>query len=338
MRILFFGDVHHKIANFELGKQFVDWIVHVVDTKQPDMVVNLGDYFDNHAILRSEVLSVYRNLVDNITTQQNIPYFHILGNHEFFRPTDVTYHALQAMRGVSKNLFIVDKVVDVQNMTFVPYQSDISKFPSRTQNICIAHQTFLGADYGYMRPEVGVDPSHVSAELIVSGHLHTRQEFNKVVYPGSSYAQGVVDVGQSKFIMMLDSVNYSREFIVTPFPQWKIIKGEIFSQESLDNFHEMITQFVCKPDHWVIELKGRRAELTSYLTSSRYRDAVKDIDVKLRTEFTDSEKRSVTINSTSMEQTIRDYVSKVYTGTIDKSQIIDAALQTVTKARSLGIK
>ncbi len=57
---------------------------------------------------------------------------------------------------------------------------DFTKFPRETQPICIAHQTFVGADYGYYRPDVGADADKCNAEIIISGHVHKKQEFGKV--------------------------------------------------------------------------------------------------------------------------------------------------------------
>ncbi len=333
---MFIGDPHLKITRFDLAKQFLNWINGVISEYKPDVVVNLGDTFDTHAVLRSEIMGEFRKHVKH-TTSQNIRYFYILGNHDFYKPNSSEYHALQSMEDLPKFHVIVKRVDFTANqkngITMVPYLPDHTQFPKETQPILIAHQTFVGADYGYMRPEVGVDAGAVNAEIIISGHIHVRQEFGKVIYPGTPYAQSVNDIDQRKGVMLFDTDTYEREFIESPLPRWQGWKAEISQDHLIEDFHNDLFQYLNSTDHWVIEVTGPKAEILSYLDSKAYKTVTEGKDVKVKPKFTDKKKQQIQIEALSMEHIVDEWTNKVYIGSLDKKKISAKALEILGKVR-----
>ena len=73
MKILFIGDPHLRMNNFEQSVSFLRWVEEQVQVLKPDVICNLGDTFHNHAVLRSELLKEFR---DHVVTCTNtgIPY------------------------------------------------------------------------------------------------------------------------------------------------------------------------------------------------------------------------------------------------------------------------
>jgi DNA repair exonuclease SbcCD nuclease subunit len=238
------------------------------------------------------------------------------------------------MIGLYDNFIVVDKRLDLDNITFIPFMPDHTKFPLDTKEICIAHQTFIGADYGYMRPDAGVDAATVQAEIIISGHIHTRQEFGKVIYPGTPYAQSVNDINQFKGVLIFDTETYDKKFIVSPLPRWLGQRYDISPTYSVDDLHEELKKTLTVGDHWTVEIAGPRAEIMGYLGTKKFK-TIKDkgIDLKVKTKFTDKDKRKIEIDALSMEHIIKEYTDKVYNGSIDKTVIIDKALEILNKVR-----
>jgi predicted MPP superfamily phosphohydrolase len=62
-KILLIGDVHLKITRFDLCKSFLNWLNLVIEQEKPDLVINLGDSFDSHAVLRSELMEEFKQHV-----------------------------------------------------------------------------------------------------------------------------------------------------------------------------------------------------------------------------------------------------------------------------------
>lgn len=325
MKVLFIGDPHLKITRFDLSKQFLDWINGVVIKHKPDLIVNLGDTFDTHAVLRSEIMTEFMNHVD--VCRIVAPYIYLLGNHDMFKPNDSKYHALKHLVGKINNFIIVDEVKELYGITFVPYCHDTSLFPRTTNSICVAHQTFKGADYGDITTQEGVDADGIDGcELIISGHIHKRQRIApskerglEVFYPGSPFSHSASDINQVKGVSIIDTETLKEEFIECPLPVWRGLRFEISSVFTCDDVHEEISQQLNDKDHWVIEITGPKAEILNYLNSKKGKSIVTGRDVKIKTVFTDKEKRQVRIEALSLDHIVSEYIDKVYSGSIDKN-------------------
>lgn len=341
MKVLFVGDPHLKINRFELATQFLSWVNKTIAEVKPDVVVNLGDTFDTHAIVRSEVLCEFMNHVEHVLAL-DIPYVYLLGNHDMYKPNDAKYHILKPFKNKINNFYVVDEIQELFGMTFVPYQHNPETFPRQTLPVCVAHQTMLGADYGAIRANDGVVPSSIKGcEILISGHIHSRQRVisgdaggPEVLYVGSPFSQSASDVDQVKGISMFDTSTYGEQFILAPLPSWRRLHVVVSQSTTLDHVHQMVQNDVSgSKDHWVIELEGPKAELVGYLGSKEYREAIKDVDVKVKTTFTDKEKRQVSIEAKSMDSIISDYVVKVYSGSIDKAKLLEAARSVLNDSK-----
>jgi DNA repair exonuclease SbcCD nuclease subunit len=335
VKLILIGDPHLKISKFDISCQFLLWVCSVVEHEKPDLVVNLGDTFDTHSIVRAEILSEFRKHAKRVAAV--CPYFYNLGNHDMYKPNDSKYHALEALKDI-KNFKVIDRTLDMPTfgITFVPYIHDYKQFPMQTQPICIAHQTFVGADYGYYRPDVGVDADKVSAEIIISGHIHKRQGFGKVIYPGTPFAQGVDDINQSKGVMVFDTDTYDYRFIESPFPGWKGLRFEVSQDLDMNSIHEQIVSSINTIDNWMIEIVGPKAELLGYIDSKLTSELRKEHQIRFKPVYNDKEKQmKVSIKASSMENALSEYVDKVYQGSIDKALLRIKALEVLKKVRSV---
>lgn len=327
-RVLFIGDPHLKITRFDLAKQFLVWINDIIAKYKPDLVVNLGDTFDTHAVVRSEVMTEFIKHVAEIN--KTCPYVYLLGNHDMYKPNDNKYHALKHLKGIIKDFHVIDEITNLEGMTFVPYIHKAEDFPKQSLPICVAHQTFKGADYGDITTKDGVDASSVTgAEIIVSGHIHKRHRLDgrgaTVIYIGSPFSQSASDINQIKGVSIIDTETYAEEFIVSPMPMWRGVKYEISPTFMIDEMHEDLVEQLNDKDHWVIELTGPKAELLGYLGSKKGKSITTGRDVKIKTVFTDKEKRQIRIAATSLSSIVSEYIDKVYSGSIDKDLLKSTA-------------
>ena len=334
MKVLFIGDPHLKIGRFDLAVSFLTWLNKLIVEQKPDLVVNLGDTFDTHAVLRSEVLNEFMNHVYQVL-RLDIPYVYLVGNHDMYKPHDPKYHAMLPFKGKIKDFYVVDEPTELFDMTFVPYQYDGSKFPKETLPICVAHQTFIGADYGPIRATEGVDATSIKGcELLISGHIHTKAVLGSVLYVGSPFSQSAADVDQVKGITILDTDTFKHTFHQCPLPMWRKIQVELSQLCDVDLAHKFISSSVKgTSDHWVVEMSGPKAELVGYLSSARYKEAILGIDVKVKVTFTDNEKKKISIEAKSMEHIISEYVAKVYDGSIDKDELTKLAKSVLSESR-----
>lgn len=333
MNIIFIGDPHLKISHFQQNIAFLSWVAEIVRQKKPDMVVNLGDTFNDHAMVRSEILSQFRRHVKQVTALA--PYVYVLGNHDMYKPNDSKYHSLETLKDID-GFRVVDKRYDMdeEGITFVPYIHDHKDFPLQTNPICVAHQTFVGADYGYYRPDVGVDADNMNAEIVISGHIHKRQNFGKVFYPGTPFAQGVDDINQSKGLMLFDTDTYEFDFLESPFPKFKGLRFELSQDCDISDVSKAIKHDVNKVDHWVIEISGPKAEILAYIDSKEVAQLKQEKSIRFKPEYNDKEKQmKVKIRSSAMKDIVNEYVDRVYQGSMDKETIKSKALEVLQKSR-----
>jgi len=300
--------------------------------EKPDLVVNLGDSFDTHAVLRSEIMSEFIRHVGVITPY--CEYIYLIGNHDMYKPNDATYHALLPFKNKIHNFTIVDEITDLHGMTFVPYMHNWQDFPKNpNQPIVVAHQTFIGADYGYYRPDVGVDADKITAQIIISGHVHKRQSFGKVYYPGSPYAGGLDDINQIKGLTLFDKSTFQHIFIPSPFPLWKGARFSIDDETSIADIHNDLCSSVNDNNHWIIELTGPKAEIISYMDSKKWFELSSKHSIRIKPEYNDKRKISnKKIKSITMHEIICEYIDKIYNGSLDKSLIKAKALQVLDNA------
>lgn len=333
---MFLGDPHLRINKFSLATQFLTWINKLIAEQKPDLVVNLGDSLDTHAVIRSEVLNELMNHIYHVV-DLGIPYVYVAGNHDYYTPKDSKYHALLPFKNRIDNLYVVDEPQDLFGMTFVPYLVDANDFPKKTQPICVAHQTFLGADYGPVNALDGVDANTISADIIVSGHIHKKHNLGKVVYVGSPYSQDASDVNQIKGITTLDTDTFEFSFTQTPMPSWKSVKLTMDGQSSSSIIHSQLEQATSdrtKNDHYLLELTGPKPEVVRYLESAQYLKLIKGLSIRLKTVFTDKERKKVSISAVSMEQILAEFVDRVYSGSLDKDKVLQKAKEVLEQVKS----
>lgn len=317
-KILFLGDPHLKINNFQQSVAFLKWVDTVVEKYKPDIVCNLGDTFDSHAVVRSEISSEFKAHVKRVTLYCD--YWHVLGNHEMFKPHDATYHALQAFDLPKFTVF--DKRADIGDITIVPYVTNYEDFPLDTNKICITHNTFIGTDYGFKIENTGIDAGKVSADIIISGHIHKRQSFGKVVYPGTPFAHNANDVDEIKGLLLFDTKTFEQEFIESPFPMWKNVEFVVSSDNPLSNLNEILKKVLNSKDKFILKITGPKVELSAYLKTKEYLSIIKDAHVLPKLIANDKVKQKVSIKATSISDIMHEYVDKVYDGNIDKQLIL----------------
>jgi DNA repair exonuclease SbcCD nuclease subunit len=333
-KVLFIGDPHLKINRFDLATSFLKWLNQLIIDQKPDLVVNLGDTFDTHAVLRSEILNEFIKHVD-VVRAQGIPYVYLLGNHDMYKPNDPKYHALLPFKGKIDNFHVIDEIQDFMGMTFVPYQHNGANFPKTTKPIVVAHQTFIGADYGPIRTTEGVDATSISGcEIIISGHIHKKSVLGSVLYVGSPFSQSAADVDQVKGITIFDTSTYHTSFNQCPLPMWRRFTFVFDQQNNFRDLEQEITSRVAgSSDHWVIELTGPKAEVVGFLGSKEYLAAIDGVDVKVKTKFTDNERKKVSLEARTMETIVSEYVLKVYNGSVNKEELSTLAKSILNESR-----
>lgn len=311
MKILFIGDLHLKPSQLTIAVGVLSWIREVIQVYTPDIVVYLGDTFDTHAIIRSEIQGIfYDHILASVSPLMET--FHLVGNHDQWKPASSEYHALQTFRHI-RNFRVVSEPEICMGIGFTPYISSASIFPKLETEILVAHQTFLGASYGSFRPKDGVDCTSLPNQLVISGHVHERQMFDNVLYPGTPLASSLNDVDQDKGLMLFDSDTFSYTFLDSPFPKYRSIEIREGDSTILN---------VNEKDKYIVKLIGSKAFCASFISSPDGRSLV-GLGAVFRPQYTNSLKvQRVNIEKRSLKAMVNEYVDKVMQ-VEDKDSILD---------------
>lgn len=308
--VLYIGDPHLKISRFEESKALLSWIENTVAEVKPQTVVYLGDTFDTHAAMRSEIVSIFTSHLEAVSKNCG-SIIHLLGNHEMVKQDSYAHHALMCLKNIP-NVEVVDELRIIDGVTYLPYIHDHNLFPKINTQLAVSHQTFLGSQYSGFRPKEGVDVKSLGCELMISGHIHERQEFDSVIYPGTPMANSLSDVNQDKGVLLMDTSTFRRKYIESPFPRYR--SWEI-------NESSPILPDITNNDKYIIKVVGSKTFCSSFLSSKDAKDLTSQ-GVMFRPSYTDSIKveRVVIQSRKSIKEMASEYIDKVLS-TKDANQI-----------------
>ena len=239
MKILRVGDPHVKVSNLDDAQKLIDFVIQTAKEREVDRVEFLGDAFDTHAIIRSEVLNFWTKNFHTLS-ENKISTIFLVGNHDMVLGTQ--NHALSPFKGFPY-LAIVDKILAKGPFLYIAYSHNEQEFLDKCNGIfskeckvLVCHQTFTGASYeNNFFAKDGFDLSKVTQHTVISGHIHKSQSVGKCFYPGTPMWQNSNDANQDKGIWLFehdhDGHVLNKEFlstrnIVTPILKFTYKEGE----------------------------------------------------------------------------------------------------------------
>lgn len=208
MKILRVGDPHAKVSNLAEMKALVLFIIETAKKHKVDRIELLGDLFHTHAVLRLEVLDFWTWALSALSEVCETVV--LVGNHDLSGNHNSHTSALSVFGLMNKkHLRIVEKPIVYGEFGYVPYIHSADDFISAAKQmaalgakVLVCHQTFTGSKFesGIYAPD-GIDPTSLPAFIhIISGHIHSEQQFGNVIYPGTARWDSLTDANRRKGI------------------------------------------------------------------------------------------------------------------------------------------
>jgi hypothetical protein len=173
------------------------WIADLIELTSPNLVVNLGDTFDNHAILDVPSLCTgwrAMGLIAQACKTQQIAYVIIPGNHDAY---DKNYASVEVFRDLGSHVYLPFKSTIVGGFGFFPFTK---RFDLATNELhaleekcpaVLTHVDVINASFANpaiqspnTRSPVGVDP-HAFRGPIFCGHYHHPADLGAFRFIGS---------------------------------------------------------------------------------------------------------------------------------------------------------
>lgn len=235
----FFFDNFFMIADLHIGMKlgseewienmrnyFEEFFYPLLKEKKDEnsVVICLGDIADDRKSINLEANDLMIEVVEKIAAI--CPIIIINGNHDMYKKSDNKITSLRSLDHIP-NTWIIKKptvvtlkeIVDVpsgpdekttkekkfKELAFIPYQGDMEK-ETKICNACSkSDYIFMHTDIKNLRYDngrdiiKGVEIGNIKGH-IYSGHIHRRQESERVTYVGSPYQLRRSDIGNQKGI------------------------------------------------------------------------------------------------------------------------------------------
>jgi calcineurin-like phosphoesterase family protein len=245
------GDTHISLGYpnktdkwFKIHKEyFSDFLIPLLKEriKPGDIIIHLGDLFDNRNVIPINLLNYGMDVVEEIS--KIAPFHIIVGNHDCWSKSSDEINTIRPFKWIP-NVYIYDKTSKIEfnglKLCLMPYiekrLEQINLINSNKDcdylfchsdlNGCRMHLTSVGH-----RNSDKIDVEDFkSFKRVFSGHIHIRQVNTNFEFIGSNFQMDRNDYGDQKGITVLDTNTEETEFIpnlVSPvFKKVRIINEE----------------------------------------------------------------------------------------------------------------
>jgi len=310
MNCLVVGDIHLTHRRLKRSELLLSRLTETISSVKPNMVILLGDVFDEHDIVRNDCLTIFSEF---LSANSHVKIVHILGNHEMndsktFLPR---FHALAPFKN-TPNYVAVDnpthEFVDGTHVGYVPYCPPgtfhkATEMLSGKESLLFAHQEFKGC-----LMEAGLKSEH-GDELplckVISGHIHGEHTVGDLVwYPGTP-CQHRFSEDEEKFVYLIDIQNGSYK-IVKPIDLQmpKFVTREVKIQD--------LSKFEIDPvNEYRIVIKDTPFNIIAFKKTKEYKKLAKQVKFKFIAEdHQEKTQRKLQTNTKSFSERFSDYVKE----------------------------
>lgn len=339
-KIFLIGDTHIGLGYpnksdkwFSVHKEyFSDFLIPLLKRKyrKGDIIVHLGDLFDNRNIVPINLLNYGMDVVEEISKIG--PLHLIIGNHDLWSKSASEINSIRPFRFIP-NVFIYDKPGILEfngiNILMMPY------IENRLDQIEVMRE-FKHCDYLFCHSDLNGCKMHLTSvahknsdkidledfrsfRLVRSGHIHIVQQNKNFSFVGSIFQMDRNDIGDQKGIFVIDTKDDTEEFfpnLVSPVFKKLTIRDES-DVEDLDNFKSTKDYIdLTVSNNLLINNRKLRRKLESILESGSFYsveyidDIVSDEDSDEDFEMNESVSEEDTISlKLDYDQIIRNYIT-----------------------------
>ena len=233
-KILLIGDSHISLGFpntfnkwFKVHQEYFDkFLIPLVEKEltSDDIVVHLGDLFDNRSVVPIDALNYAQDVIEKIS--KICPFHIIIGNHDLHTRSTSEINSIRPFRFMP-NVFVYDKpkVIKFNNRSILmlPY---IEKRKDQIEVL----KKFSGCDYLFCHSDLNGAKMHLSSvahknldkidveefsgyKNVYSGHIHILQRNTNFTFVGNNFEMDRNDLGNQKGIFILDVIEGTERFV-----------------------------------------------------------------------------------------------------------------------------
>lgn len=261
-KIFMIGDTHLSLGYpnsyhkwYKIHQQyFSEFLIPLLKEKveKGDIIIHLGDLFDNRDIIPIEVLNYGMNIVEEIS--KIAPLHIIVGNHDLWTRSHSEINSIRPFKYIP-NVFVYDKTKQINfndmKLCLMPY------IESKEEQVELIKEN-KNCDYLFCHSDLNGCRMHLTSvahknknkidieefnnfKRVFSGHIHIRQISKNFEFIGSIFQMDRNDMNDKKGITILDTNNGTTEFIENnTSPEFK--KIYLLKEEDIDKLDDLSTK------------------------------------------------------------------------------------------------
>ena len=233
-KILLVGDTHLGLGYpnsvdkwFKIHQEyFQDFLLPLLkkELTKDDIIVLLGDLFDNRSVVPINILNYTQNVLEQMA--QICPVHVIIGNHDLYTKATNEVNTVKLYKYIP-NVFVYEEPTKIDFMC-----KSILMLPwveKRKEQIEILKK-FSGCDYLFCHSDLNGAKMHLSSvahknhdkinveefsgyKQVFSGHIHLVQQNKNFTFVGNLFEMDRNDLGNQKGIFILDVIEGSEKFV-----------------------------------------------------------------------------------------------------------------------------
>jgi calcineurin-like phosphoesterase family protein len=315
---------------FKIHKEyFSDFFIPLLKERlnPGDIVVHLGDLFDNRNVIPINLLNYGMDIIEEIS---NIAPLHIIiGNHDLYSKSASEINSVRPFRWIP-NVSIYDKTSKIEfngvKICMMPY------IEKRLEQIKLINE-FKDCDYLFCHSDLNGCKMHLTSvahknsdkidiedfnffRKVKSGHVHLVQSNKHFSFVGSPFQMDRNDYGDQKGIFIIDTNDDTEEFIpnnISPvFKKVRVVnEDDVIFLETLKDSKDYID--IAISNNLIISNRKLRRKLEVMLEKSNFA-SVEYIDDITKELIDDELNESIEINEETLDISIsldyEDYVKE----------------------------
>ena len=231
---------------------FSDFFIPLLKEKisPGDIVIHLGDLFDNRNVIPINLLNYGMDIVEEIS--KIAPLHIIVGNHDLWSKSASEINTIRPFKWIP-NVYIYDKASKIEfngiKICLMPY------IEKRLDQINLINE-FKDCDYLFCHSDLNGCKMHLTSvahknndkidiedfkgfKKVRSGHIHLVQSNSHFTFVGSPFQMDRNDYGDQKGIFIIDTNDHSEEFIPNKIsPIFKKVRVE--TEEDIESLEELV--------------------------------------------------------------------------------------------------
>lgn len=253
-KIFMIGDTHLSLGYpnsypkwYKIHQQyFSEFLIPLLKEKvqEGDIIIHLGDLFDNRDIIPIEILNYGMNIVEEIS--KIAPFHIIIGNHDLWTRSHSEINSVRPFKYIP-NVYVYDKTTQIDynglKLCLMPYVE------SKEEQVELIKQN-KNCDYLFCHSDLNGCRMHLTSvahknknkidveefnnfKRVYSGHIHIRQISKNFEFIGSIFQMDRNDMNDRKGITILDTDTEETQFIPNEIsPEFK--KVYLLKEDDID--------------------------------------------------------------------------------------------------------